>query len=290
VANLGLGAAPQRPAFAAGTDIYGNDYRTASAPAQKAKSQDRIASEPGLVGSPVAVNPAGATDIFKYTPAVAQTYTPITPYGPVVATSDDPYNQRYAAAADAFGYMPTDRAIMPANTEQTPAEEQVSNTMTGADIMPQYDPKVVKAMEPIAKWAADKLNTRVAPSQQDSWLERADNYLTDKFGTPGPNSPYARQQARMNDVAGRGERQVYTPPPPAPVVATPQPLPPPPPAMPQLPPYVNYQQLPTTYSGGVAPSQPITDYIYGGYASGGSVSPRNWDRIDAAIRLAKLFS
>jgi hypothetical protein len=205
----------------------------------------------------------------------------------------DPQDQAALNAAFAANQVPTYNpppagltgsvAAVPVGGEQTAAQAQVAN----APVEPVGPSNAVG--QKIADKFANFLDTRVSPSQDDSWLERVDNYLTDKFGTPGPNSPYARQQARLNDVAGRGDSGLPQPaPPPAPVVAAP--LPPPPPPMPQLPPYVNYQQLPTTYTGGVSPSQPITDYIYGGYASGGSVSPRNWDRIDAAIRLAKLFS
>ena len=290
VANLGLGAAdPTGKQF---TDRVASDpTRQGSPVVYNANGQTILAKEPGSVpGDFVAQRPAfvAGTDPYanQYRAVIAQGATPVTNYGPTVASYGDPYNQRYAAAARYIGALPTDRTVMPANTEQTPAEEQVSNTMTGADLMPQYSEGVRKAVEPIAKWAADKLDTRVAPSQQDSWLERVDNYLTDKFGTPGPNSPYARQQARLNDVAGRGDSGLQQPaPPPAPVAATPQP--PPPPAMPQLPPYVNYQQLPTTYTGGVAPSQPITDYIYGGYADGGAITEKFGP--NAGDEMAKLF-
>lgn len=287
VANLGLGA-----------------------PVESTKPiQDRIASEPYLSGSSslVVADPSGGTNIIKqpqnfansfragvdpyadqYRPTVAQNVTPVTSYGPMVASYGDPYNQKYAKTAQYIGALSTDRSAeaVPVGAEDDPSNAQVRNTMTGADLMPQYSEGVKKAVEPIAKWAADKLGTRVAPSQQDSWLERVDNYLTDKFGTPGPNSPYARQQARLNDVAGRGDSGLPQPaPPPAPVAATPQPLPPPP--MPQLPPYVNYQQLPTTYTGGVAPSQPITDYIYSGYADGGAITEKFGP--NAGDEMAKLF-
>lgn len=132
----------------------------------------------------------------------------------------------------------------------------------------------------ISDKVADRFDTRVNPSQDDSYLRRADQALARAFGTPGPNSPYARMQERANDIGGRGNggmgqqpvSQPYVPPPVAGPVA------PPPPAMPSLPPYVNYQQLPVNYGAGVNPSQPIVDFAnrYGGgvtgYADGGAVS------------------
>ena len=169
--------------------------------------------------------------------------------------------------------------ISPVNTTETPAEQAVRKAPVQG--MGQYDPNVQKLMDPIANWAADKLGTNVSPSQQDSRLVRLDQALANTFGTPGPDSAYARA---MGNAANRAsERPAYTPPtqsyaPNATLGTTTAAAPPP--ALAPLPPYVNYQQLPpdySTYNSGVAPSQPIMDFMNGygggvaGYASGGTV-------------------
>lgn len=220
-------------------------------------------------------------------PAVASQPAPVTAYGPVIANPADPYGIRYAKTASYLGQVPQVRepvgqpygsTISPANTTETAAEQAVREAPV--QDMGQYSPTVQKMMDPIANWAADKLNTRVAPSQQDSALVRADQALARAFGTPGPDSAYARAMA---NAANRGsERPAYTTPsqsyaPNAALGAT-APTTPPPPALAPLPPYVNYQSLPDYSNYGSMPaSQPVIDFINGygggvaGYADGGAV-------------------
>lgn len=253
-------------------------------------------------------------------PAVASQPAPVTAYGPTIANPSDPYGIRYAKTASYLGQVPQVREpvgqpygaampqspapsrnaavmpsgsyfgspsfapgqgnISPANTSETAAEQTVREAPV--QDMGQYSPTVQKMMDPIANWAADKLNTRVAPSQQDSALVRADQALARAFGTPGPDSAYARAMAnaanRGSGGSGNSGMQApsqpsYMPPPVSPVAATPAP-----PALPPLPPYVNYQQLPDYSNYGSMPaSQPVMDFINGygggvaGYADGGAV-------------------
>lgn len=232
------------------------------------------------------------------------TYTPVNtsvpnygftnPYAGGVASAPTPQTEvktRGITAADLTGTPATvsvpqygftnpysgNQNVSPANTTETAAEQTVREAPV--QDMGQYSPTVQKVMEPIADWAADKLGTRVAPSQQDSWLNRADQALSDKFGTPGPDSAYARA---MSNAANRAsERPAYTMPsqsyaPNASLGATDVAAAAPPPALQPLPPYVNYQQLPPDYSagygGGVAPSPLISQYLANGYADGGAVN------------------
>ena len=251
-----------------------------------------------------------------YTPPQAASVTkqpaPVTSYGPVIANPADPYGVRYAKTAGYLGQVPQVREpagqpygsampqpsapvqraaampsgtyfggpqsyprganVSPANTQETQAEQTVRETET-----PGVGPSNPVGQF-IADRFADRFNTRVAPSQQDSALVRADQALGRVFGTPGPDSAYARAMANA-DNRGSERPSMQTPSQPssyATPVTTPTSAAPPPPALPPLPPYVNYQNLPSTYSGGVAPAQPITDYINGGYglgyADGGAVS------------------
>lgn len=61
-------------------------------------------------------------------------------------------------------------------------------------------------------------------------------------------------------------------------------------AIPALPEYVNYQQMPQYSSQTVAPSDAITKYLASGYASGGAAKASSLeDDIEAALRLARLI-
>jgi len=197
--------------------------------------------------------------------------------------------------------------ISPVNTNETPSERMVREAVTDADTYnPNYSPGVAKLVEPISQWAAEKLGTRVAPSQQDSWMGRLDQGLRNVFGEPSPDSAYARTMA-MAGQRSSNETGLPRPSAPPPVAATTPKEQPASSALPPLPPYVNYQQLPPNYgslgyTGGLGASPLVAQYANGQfldpampqqgqmyrypYRNGGGVG----DGIDAAIRLAKLFS
>lgn len=60
-------------------------------------------------------------------------------------------------------------------------------------------------------------------------------------------------------------------------------------ALPPMPEYVNYQQMPAYNSQTVMPSQAITDFT-SGYASGGAAKERGPDdEIEAALRIVRLL-
>lgn len=181
--------------------------------------------------------------------------------------------------------------VAPVNTTETPAEQAVRQAPvqdTGT-----YSPTVQKLVDPLANWAAKKLGTDVPPSQQDSYLVRADQALANAFGTPGPNSAYA--QAMSNAANRASERPAYMPPTqsyaPNATLGTTE-VAAPAPALAPLPPYVNYQQLPPNYgagyTGGVAPSPLISQYLGAGYADGGAVGGGNSfeDRLSYGLKNA----
>lgn len=251
--------AAQRPGFQAGTDIYANAYRPA--PTVSVSNDPQYNPVPFKDPHQAWVDQVewSAPGSFMMTPAMTEYRMP-----QARANMDQLYAQVMNSQAPENGDY-----ISPAEGDVTPAISAV--TQAEEPYMGSYSPGVQKAMEPIASWAAEKLGTRVAPSQQDSWMGRVDRYLTDKFGTPGPNSPYARAMANAanrssSDRDFYGPQTPVAPAAPAPVVPTVAP-----PALQPLPPYVNYQQLPN-YSnyGGVAPSPLISDFTRGGYAEGGA--------------------
>ena len=192
------------------------------------------------------------------------TYTPVNTSVPRYGFTN-PYSGGVAYGSQPVG---SGTGVSPANTQETAAEQTVREAPV----------EQVGPSNPVGQWMADKVankfNTRVSPSQQDSWLVRADQALANAFGTPGPDSAYARA---MSNAANRGDERalgnISTPYYPQPAAAAAGPTTPPPPALQPLPPYVNYQNVPGSYATGVMPpSQPILDYISGGYADGGAVS------------------
>lgn len=240
-----------------------------------------------------------ANQVPTYTPINTQVpqYGFTNPYANGLAYNQPPQATRGLSAAslagqpEAVGQVVGSPSVQPANAMQDETSRIVSEAVTDADTYsPNYSPGVAKLVEPVQKYFADKLGTRVAPSQQDSWMGRLDQGMRNTFGDPSPNSEYARVMAmqgqRGSDTPGYTAKPPEPAPTPAPVAAAP-----PPPALAPLPPYVNYQNLPGSYYGGVSPSPLVSQYLDNGYASGGSVAPRgNGDRIDAAIRLARLFA
>jgi hypothetical protein len=185
--------------------------------------------------------------------------------------SAQPYND-IMAAVDTAGRQPVASGVAPASVS-TPVTSPAQEV---ADAYPS------KPRGPSHKWG-EKLERpfeRVlgqpeGPSQDDSYLNKVDSFLSRTFGsTAADDSAYARLAS--NDDRGSNFEQ------PRPYVdnrsgaiapmaaktVIPKVV------LPPLPPYVNYQNIPGVSSPAVAlppASQRILDYINGGYASGGLV-------------------
>lgn len=248
----------------------GSYFSSPAAPAAPSKYQDQIVTIDGntyyVTPERFAQLPANEQAIFNREIAANQVprYTPAA--APVTTAN---------VSVPRYGFTnPYAGNVAPVSTTETPAEQTVRQAQQPD--MGTYSPTVQKLVDPLANWAAKKLGTDVPPSQQDSYLVRADQALANAFGTPGPNSAYA--QAMSNAANRASERPAYMPPtqsyaPNATLGTTEAAAPAP--ALAPLPPYVNYQQLPPNYgagyTGGVAPSPLISQYLGAGYASGGSV-------------------
>lgn len=188
---------------------------------------------------------------------------------PSVQPSTQPYGGPMAAVDAA--HAPTVSGVAPASTV-TAATDPTKPYVNNNSPVEQMEPSSPFASKVQGKFAA--VDRAVTPA-----FNAVDSFLSNMLGKATPDGAYARQMANGADgsngqvnpprdgrtsnnyMSMKGGKKDDTP------------------GLPPLPPYVNYQHIPgdgTTTPGLVLPpaSQPILDFINGGYADGGRVQPQ----------------
>jgi hypothetical protein len=187
-----------------------------------------------------------------------QTAAAPTAYGPTVGTTEDPYNQRYAAAARHIGGIhPVGYGSTPVATNRTPTEVDIPGYPgPQADISPfqgDYSPSQAPAYD-------------TSPSQQSGWTSaQRDAYLGSLGNSKTGQVPLP--QSSQQTQAGVA----------APVV--------PPTTLAPMPDWVDYSYLYNDYpqlAMGVNPSIGAFNQYNATFRRGGRVG----DSIEAALRLA----
>ena len=228
-------------------------------PADQQRLKDWAAANPPAAtrGLAAATVPSGVHQA-AISQGLAPSTNPATPSygGPMAAVDQSPVREVSAAVPAASTTPSIDQQVSQYPSNPTPPSNPVGEYME-------------RPFERV-------LGKPVSPSQADSYLGHVDNFLSSIFGRASPDSNYAHMMAN----ADNGSKKELYPPSTGggggmsamssstsggkiPTVS-----------LPPLPPYHNYQNLPGTTSPGVilpAASQPILNYINGGYADGGQV-------------------